>query len=74
VSTVFEPIGGRTVLIRTEEDFTKLKNLELDIADMKRSQDKAQRLLAEYFRTYKDNNLKINAVTTFTVDDLSTGK
>ncbi|MBT1688271.1 hypothetical protein [Dawidia soli] len=70
VSTVFEPIAGRTVLIRTEEDFTKLKNLELDIAGMKRSQDKEQRRLAEYFMAYKDNNLKINPVTTFTLDDL----
>jgi hypothetical protein len=74
VSTVFEPIGGRTVLIRTEEDFTKLKNLELDIADMKRSQDKEQRRLAEYFLSYNANNLKINPVTTFTLDDLGKGK
>jgi hypothetical protein len=74
VSTVFEPIGGRTVLIRTEEDFTKLKNLELSIADMKRSQDKEQRRLAEYFLSYTSNNLKINPVTTFTLDDLGKGK
>jgi hypothetical protein len=74
VSTVFEPIAGRTVLIRTEEDFTKLKNLELDIADMKRSQNKEQRRLAEYFLSYEANNLKINPVTTFTIDDLGKGK
>jgi hypothetical protein len=74
VSTVFEPIAGRTVLIRTEEDFTKLKNLELDIADLKRSKDKEQRRLAEYFQSYNDNNLKIKPVTTFTLDDLGSGK
>ncbi|MBT1711953.1 hypothetical protein KK062_27165 [Fulvivirgaceae bacterium PWU5] len=74
VSTVFEPIGGRTVLIRTQEDFTKLENLELKIADMKRSKDKEQRRLAEYFLSYETNNLKIKPVTTFTVDDLGNGK
>lgn len=74
VSTVFEPIAGRTVLIRTEEDFTRLKNLELDIAGMKRSKDKEQRRLAEYFQSYETNNLKINPVTTFTLDDLGKGK
>jgi hypothetical protein len=74
VSTVFEPIGGRTVLIRTEEDFTKLKNSELEIADMKRSADKEQRRLAEYFLSYEANNLKIKPVTTFTLDDLGKAK
>jgi hypothetical protein len=74
VSTVFEPIGGRTVLIRTKEDFKKLENMELKIADMKRSKDSEHRRLADYFLLYKNNNLKINPVTTFTLDDLDSGE
>ena len=74
VSTAFEPICGRTVLIRTEEEFATLTNAALEIADMKRSQNKEQRRLAEYFLSYEANNLKINPVTTFTIDDLGKEK
>ena len=70
VSTVFEPISGRTVLIRTEEKYDQLKNEELEVRMLKKSKDKVERRLGEYFSAYENNNLRINSVITFTEDDL----
>jgi hypothetical protein len=70
VSTAFDPIGGRAILIRIDEEFSKLKNVELKVVDLKKSKSVTDRKLAEYFSSYDANNLSINKIVTFTIDDL----
>jgi hypothetical protein len=70
VSTAFDPIGGRAILIRVDEEFSKLKNVELKVVDLKKSKSVTDRKLAEYFSSYEANNLSINKIVTFTIDDL----
>jgi len=70
VSTAFDPIGGRAILIRSKEELTKLKNAELRIADLKKSKMIEDRKLAEFFATRENNSLTINRVVTFEVADL----
>lgn len=70
VSTSFEPIGGRVVLKRTEEEFKSLKNLSAEVKVLKKSRSLEERRIAEYFERYEENNLKIKRSITFGVDDL----
>jgi hypothetical protein len=70
VSTAFDPIGGRAILICVDEEFSKLKNAELKIADLKKSKSVTDRRLGEYFSSYDVNNLSINKIVAFTIDDL----
>lgn len=74
VSTVFDPIGGRTVLIRTDEDYKALKNKELELIALEKSKDLKERRLAEYFKKYEHNNLNIRRVNTLRLDDLGVCK
>jgi len=74
VSTVFSPIGGRTVLIRTDEEYETLKNKEIEISTLHNSRQLQDRRLAEYFEHYDKNNLNIKRVNTFRIDDLGTCK
>lgn len=70
VSTAFDPIGGRAILIRCDVEFTKLKNAELKVNELKKSKQIQERKLAEFFSTRENNNLTINRVVTFGIDDL----
>ncbi len=71
VLTANEPIGGRTVLIREKEgDFDRLENEELDIERIKTDDSLIYRRLAQYFEGFNDNNLRIQPVNTFTIDDI----
>jgi len=74
VSTIFAPIGGRTVLIRSDKEYDALENKEIEIATLKTSNDLQDRRLAEYFEYYHENNLNIKRVNTFRIDDLGTNK
>lgn len=70
VSTAFDPIGGRVVLIRMDEAYDELEKKELKISDLKKSKSADSKSLAKFFATYQDNNLRIGKVTTFSIDDL----
>lgn len=71
VSTTFDPIGGRTVLVRVDEKPEALKNRALTARDLKTSTIKHEKKLLPYFSRHETNNLSISSVgKTFTTDDL----
>lgn len=70
VSTVFDPIGGRVVLVRVEEPWEELTTKELTPADLSKSTFPWEQSLVQYFGTYHNNNLLTNKSTTFTHADL----
>lgn len=70
VSTAFDPIGGRAVLLKVEQPFASLKNEVFSIDEMMQSNEAEKRTLAVYFREYSKNNLSINKVVSFGLEDL----
>jgi hypothetical protein len=70
VSTDFEPIGGRTILWRSDKPFDALKTGKLDIVEMQKSKLKEQQLLAAYFQRKESNNISIKSSYTFGPEDL----
>ena len=74
VSTNFEPIAGRAVLIKSEKEAETLSNAELKLDELKRSKSLDERRLAEYFDDFRKNNLVINRVYTFDHRDLGSCK
>jgi hypothetical protein len=71
VSTTFDPIGGRTVLVRVKEEFDGLKNGALSVSQLKSSKLEHERKLLKYFKDSEANNVSVNSVgITFTLDDL----
>jgi len=70
VSTAFDPIGGRVVLIRMEGNYHDLRNEELKVSDLKKANSHESKSLATFFATYEDNNLSLGKITTFSLDDL----
>ena len=70
VSTVFDPIGGRVVLVRVEGPWEELTTKELTPADLSKSTFPWEQSLVQYFGTYHNNNLLTNKSTTFTHADL----
>lgn len=70
VSTNFDPIGGRTVLVRGSADFDTLRNKEASIKDFSRSDLPAEKAIAMYLKEYSLNNLRINRVVKFGEADL----
>lgn len=70
VSTAFDPIGGRTVLVRTEEPYTSLKNASLSVNELRKSKMAVEKRLAIYFKDYSNNNIAPNRSSTFGVGDL----
>lgn len=72
VSNTFEPIAGRAVLLRMNNDFQTLKNDEQQIAKLKKSKSLDERRLAEYFEKHSENNLVLKRVYFFDNRDLGT--
>lgn len=70
VSTAFDPIGGRAVLISVKAPFSTLKNQAFTLGQLGNSENEDQRTLASYFRDYSRNNLSINKVVGFETEDL----
>lgn len=72
VTSTFDPIGGRVILVRVEgKKFNELKIGELKISAMKRSDDTGEVALAEYLEDIARNNLSINKTTSFGFGDLT---
>jgi hypothetical protein len=70
VSTDFKPIGGRAVLLRTNEPFETLKTGVLDIKKMLKSKREDDLTLAKYFEHREENNLSIKHSANFNLRDL----
>jgi len=62
VSTTFDPIGGRAVLIRCEDKFNRMANAALTIEALKVSDDTVLRNVGSYFSERAGNNIEINSV------------
>jgi hypothetical protein len=70
VSTAFDPIGGRVVLIRTSEEFASMKIASLEIQALKKSASPGETKLAKYFKDYANNNVAPNRSASFGLGDL----
>lgn len=70
VSTAFDPIGGRTVLIRQVERFDELKTAKTKVVVLKRSRRPDEKAIGRYFEKYENNNVVPGRAVTFTIDDL----
>jgi hypothetical protein len=70
VSTAFDPIGGRVVLLKTNEK-SALQNKAVLITELSKSPVKENKKLAAYFKEYSENNLSIKKVISFGLEDLS---
>ncbi len=71
VSTAFDPIGGRTVLIRQETSFDSLTNKKLSAEEMISSSSIEESRVGSYFRNYYNNNLSPSKSSDFGYDDLT---
>ena len=70
VSTAFDPIGGRVVLIRAETPYASLVNASLDESALKKSRIPGEKQLKVYFEGYLNNNLSPNRASAFDIADL----
>lgn len=70
VSTAFDPIGGRAVLLKVKAPFSTLQNRAYTLDELSRSELNDHNVLARYFALYTTNNLSINKVVGFDVEDL----
>lgn len=72
VTSGFDPIGGRVVLVKVEVgkfEVLKIGQIEIDI--LKHSQQKDEQALGEYFEKRSENNLNIGNTTSFGFGDLA---
>lgn len=70
VSTNFDPIGGRTVLVRVEDEFEKLINKEAQLEEFFRSTIYSEKSVSLYLKEFSINNLRINRVINYGIADL----
>lgn len=70
VTTAFDPIGGRTILVRQEEAFGALSNKRINTASLKKSKHQEEKILGLYFDKYHNNNVATKKSATFGFDDL----
>lgn len=65
-----EPIGGRVILIREDQEFDQMSARKLQIELEDKITDPITEKLASYFKTLSKNNLRIERAETFDLDDL----
>jgi len=70
VSTAFDPIGGRAVLLKVRTPFSTLKNQAFTAEELHKTGLPERKILARYFQDYSKNNLSINKVVGFEIEDL----
>ncbi|MEX2233551.1 MAG: hypothetical protein WD824_15415 [Cyclobacteriaceae bacterium] len=70
VSTAFDPIGGRAVLLKVNEPSSTLQNKAYTVEELHQSPLPGNKTLAAYFKEYPKNNLSINKVVSFGIEDL----
>ena len=71
MSTAGDPIGGRTVLIKTDKEFNEIANEKLFVQDLSKSETRIARALGTYYKSYERNNLRLNQVITYDWEDLA---
>ena len=70
ISTSNEPIAGRTILVRNVHDFEKITNCKYTITELMASENDTSQAIGTYFNKYSDNNLALNRVITYGLEDL----
>ena len=70
VSTSGNPIGGRVVLRRSNEAYESLKGGKFSIKSLISSPEEDQQRIGRYFESFEKNNLRIEQVDTYELDDL----
>ena len=70
VTSSFEPIGGRAVLVREDASYHDLINEQVRIETINDHSPSRLQTLAQYFKHYESNNLRIHQSFTFDLDDL----
>jgi len=70
VSTAFDPIGGRAVLLKVNAPFSTLENQSFTRQALGDSPLPENHAIARYFNDYAQNNLSINKVVSFEIEDL----
>lgn len=70
VSTAFDPIGGRVVLIKINGHSVNTENKAYSLSELCHSSIPENKMLAKYFKDYSKNNLSINKVVSFGIEDL----
>lgn len=70
VTTAFDPIGGRVLLIRQDLSFTTLTERKERIDVLVKSKLEEDKKIAQYFKEYSTNNLKLLPSRSFGLDDL----
>jgi hypothetical protein len=70
VSTAFDPIGGRAVLVKVNDEYKQLKNENLKLSDLRKPGTFASKELAFYFKAFHENNLSIRNSIAFNKTDL----
>jgi hypothetical protein len=68
VTSMFDPIGGRVVLMRTNQDFEEMSIGEITEATSTKNKD--IKTLFEYLKNFSENNLSISPATSCTIRDL----
>jgi len=70
ISTANDPIGGRTLLIKDEREFDQIPNSQLMIEDLLQSVNTVHLAIGKFFQFYENNNLRLNTVVSYGVEDL----
>jgi hypothetical protein len=73
MSSAGDPIAGREILIRTEENFNKMENRRQSISEMLRSKSEEEKIIAKYFKEANQNILKGGKSSTYELTDLKKG-
>jgi hypothetical protein len=74
VSSAFDPIAGRCVLVRTEHQFDLMENEAISIESLEEKSGKLENALAKYFKERSLNNLIVEGITTNDIPDLTRQK
>lgn len=72
ISTNSRPIGGRVILVRSNQRIEQLKTKKSSVIEMQNSTVLEERRVAEFLHDYHTNNLSVHDSTTFDLDDLGT--
>ncbi|MBL6446089.1 hypothetical protein JMN32_07210 [Fulvivirga sp. 29W222] len=66
-SSFDEPIGGRCILLKQEEEFTNLVNKKINMIALKSGDNNNYKQLTSYFERYEENNLKLGVMDDFSI-------
>ncbi len=70
VSSAFDPIGGRCLLVRQNESFDELSIEKLRTEELIESEQADLYAVGKYFNNFEDNNLRTHKAVGFDFDDL----